>query len=175
MNAPSRRRCRHCRRHFVADCRNAYHQRFCSNPVCQHASKQSSQQRWLRRPENRDYFCGPNNVLRVQNWRRDHPGYWRSDNHRCNQVVQNAPAVLAERNLTAMPRPQPSTLQDFCRSKIPVLTELISRLSGYALQEDIGRWVSEVVTEAQCILEQCKLKVVGRRQLELPINYHETG
>jgi hypothetical protein len=175
MNSPNRRRCRHCRQHFDPDYRNAYHQRFCSTPACQHASKQASQRRWLRKPVNRDYFCGPSNVLRVQTWRGAHPDYWRSATRRCHQVPNNAPAPTPGSAPTALPQPPAGTLQEFCRSKMTVLTELVARLSGYALQEDIGRWASEVVTEAQCILERCQLKIISRGQLELPINYHESG
>lgn len=56
-----------------------------------------------------------------------------------------------------------------------LLIERVSRLGGHALQEDIGQWAAEVVREAQCILERNQLKIMGRGQLELPINYHETG
>ena len=46
-------------------------------PECRKASKTASQKRWLQKPENQDYFCGPENVKRVQLWREDNPGYWR--------------------------------------------------------------------------------------------------
>lgn len=51
--------------------------RYCSRAVCRKASKQASQTRWLNKPANRDYFCGPTHVKRVQAWRKAHPGYWR--------------------------------------------------------------------------------------------------
>jgi hypothetical protein len=41
------------------------------------ASKKSSQRRWLRKPENYEYFCGEQHVDRVQAWRAQNPGYWR--------------------------------------------------------------------------------------------------
>jgi hypothetical protein len=37
------------------------------------ASKKASQQRWLQKPENRDYFCGPQHVSRVRAWRKARP------------------------------------------------------------------------------------------------------
>jgi hypothetical protein len=41
------------------------------------ASKKASQQDWLGKPENRDYFCGAQHVNRVQAWREKHPEYGR--------------------------------------------------------------------------------------------------
>jgi len=52
-------------------------QRFCAAPKCRAASKQASQQRWLRKPENQDYFRGKQHVNRVQAWREKHPEYGR--------------------------------------------------------------------------------------------------
>ena len=72
-----KRKCKNCGLFFPPDPRNARQQQFCSKPECRKASKAASQKRWLKKEENRDYFRGPDNVLRVQEWRRDHPGYWR--------------------------------------------------------------------------------------------------
>jgi len=45
--------------------------------LCRAASKKASQQRWLRKPENQNYFCGAQHVNRVQAWREKHPKYGR--------------------------------------------------------------------------------------------------
>ena len=81
MSGIKRRKCRHCSELFIADARNATRQRYCSKPQCRKASKAASQKRWLQKDENRDYFSGPDNVLRVQRWRQAHPGYWRQSKH----------------------------------------------------------------------------------------------
>jgi hypothetical protein len=52
-------------------------QKYSSEPKCRAASKQSSQRRWLRKPENQEYFRGEQHVERVQAWRARNPGYWR--------------------------------------------------------------------------------------------------
>jgi hypothetical protein len=39
------------------------------------ASKRASQGRWLGKPENQQYFCGPQHVSRVQAWRKGNPGH----------------------------------------------------------------------------------------------------
>jgi hypothetical protein len=55
----------------------SHRQKYCSEPECRVASKQWSQRRWLRKPENHEYFCGEQHVDRVQAWRAQNPGYWR--------------------------------------------------------------------------------------------------
>jgi hypothetical protein len=75
MKRHRRRKCRHCRELFLPDPRNLRHQHCCSKPACRRASKAASQQRWLRKAENHDYFRGPANVQRVRAWRGAHPGY----------------------------------------------------------------------------------------------------
>jgi hypothetical protein len=172
MNPPTRRKCRHCRQAFIPDYRNAYHQMFCSTPACQHASRQTSQRRWLRKPENRNYFRELDNLERVRQWRQSHPGYWRAACHRCQRPKDQHSANITPAEEIST---QTCTLQDFCRGKTRVLIDLVSRLGRCALQEDIARWASQLVTEAQCILVRCQVNILPRRQLELPINYHESG
>jgi hypothetical protein len=73
---PEARRCKclHCKMLFVRDYRNRGRQKYCSIPECQRVSKRARQQRWLSKPENRDHFRGAENVQRVQEWRKAHPG-----------------------------------------------------------------------------------------------------
>ena len=77
MTKRRRRKCLNCQRLFRLDPRNIRHQRYCSQGQCRAASKAASQRRWLDKPENRDYFRGPDQVARVQRWRAEHPGYGR--------------------------------------------------------------------------------------------------
>src|SRR6266403_1824600 len=72
-----RRRCLCCQKLFGHDPRVRRRQKYCSEPECRAASKRSSQRRWLRKPENHEYFCGEQHVDRVQAWRAQNPGYWR--------------------------------------------------------------------------------------------------
>lgn len=59
-------KCLFCGELFRVDRRNARHQKYCPEPACRKASKAASQRAWLAKPENRDYFCGPEHVARVQ-------------------------------------------------------------------------------------------------------------
>lgn len=75
MDLAKRKTCANCQLPFRAAARNAWHQRYCMAPACRAASKTASQQRWRAKPENRDYFRGPDNVARVRTWREQHPGH----------------------------------------------------------------------------------------------------
>jgi len=70
-----RRRCLGCQKLYYPHPRTRSLQRYCSEPECRAASKKASQRRWLQKPENRDYFRGPQHVSRVQAWREENPDY----------------------------------------------------------------------------------------------------
>ena len=78
MRKIRRRRCLCCQELFRRDPRTHTQQKYCSKPQCKAASKRASQQRWLNKPENHGYFCGPQRVSRVQAWRAAHPDYWQA-------------------------------------------------------------------------------------------------
>jgi hypothetical protein len=126
---------------FIPDARNAKRQKFCSRPECRQASKANSQQRWLQKPENLDYFRGPDNVLRVQRWRKAHPGYWRAKvqkrpNTLQDPLVAEPPEINAEKcDFTT------HALQDLLIEQPAVLIGLISNFTGTALQDDIANTV----------------------------------
>jgi len=72
-----RHRCKNCQDLFKPDPRHLKRQKFCDKPECKTASKKYSQQKWLNKPNNQDYFSGSENVARVQEWRQGNPGYWK--------------------------------------------------------------------------------------------------
>jgi|RhiMetdeSRZDD1v2_1073273.scaffolds.fasta_scaffold706102_2 hypothetical protein len=138
MKRRRRRKCRHCGELFCPDRRNIRHQKYCSKPECRIASKAASQRRWLVRPENRDYFRGPFNVLRVQAWRAAHPGYWRRSGAQPRGALQeDSPleAVETQRDSASLVS---AALQEVFSSQPLVLLGLIANLTGSALQEDIA-------------------------------------
>ena len=77
MPRERRRKCRCCGQLYHPDPRNRWHQKYCAAPACRQASKAASQQRWRASPKGRNYFHGSANPIRVQTWRKAHPGYWR--------------------------------------------------------------------------------------------------
>ena len=56
------KKCRDCGKLFKPDPRNVKNQWYCHRQECRKASKAASQKRWLQKPENRNYFRGPDNV-----------------------------------------------------------------------------------------------------------------
>ena len=91
--------CTHCGKGFSPKPPNYAKQTHCGKPECRKASKRASQRKWLNKPQNRSVFRGPENVRRVQDWRKKHPGYWRRDSKSEN-------------------RPKSSTLQDNSESEV---------------------------------------------------------
>ena len=75
MKKNKRRRCLSCQKLYHPHPRTRSLQKYCPERECRAASKKASQRRWLQKPENRDYFCGPQHVSRVQAWREEHPDY----------------------------------------------------------------------------------------------------
>jgi len=137
MSGIKRKKCRHCRELFIADARNATRQRYCSKPQCRKASKVASQKRWLKKDENRDYFSGPDNVLRVQRWRQAHPGYWRRCKHSPHALQDPlTQQVTVNNNDTA--DFAAVALQDALIMQPAVVIGLIAQFTGYALQDDIA-------------------------------------
>jgi hypothetical protein len=115
MPAIKRKKCRHCHDLFVPDHRNRNRQKYCRKPACSKASKAARQKRWLQKPENQNYFRGPENAQRVQQWRKEHPGY-----------SSKKPKITSD------------ALQDLLTMQPAVIIEIIAQLTGYALQDDIA-------------------------------------
>ena len=151
-------RCLHCNRLFVPDYRNRGRQEYCSTPECRKASQRARQQRWLSKPENRDYFRDARNVERVREWRRAHPGYWKRHPRRTPRTLQDAcsiqPTVIQEVKPAALPDTCARTLQDVCQVQVPLLVGLISKFTDCTLQDDIVLQVRGLIAKCRDILDQ---------------------
>jgi hypothetical protein len=147
-----RRKCRHCKQLFVPDPRNRYHQRFCSQPRCQQVRKATQQRVWSQRPVNRDYWRGPEEVERVRQWRRAHPGYWKRGAKRTSdalRVVSSSEAALAQ---SVKPDLVEGALQVVSTLQPPWVVGLISLVTGATLQADIVATHRRLVARGQEIL-----------------------
>jgi hypothetical protein len=141
MSGIKRKKCRHCHQLFVPDPRNRNRQQFCQKPDCRKASKADSQKRWLQKPENRDYFRGPENVQRVQRWREANPGYWRTTPEPNVNALQDP---LNEQPIDKTDKKVDfanNVLQDLLALQPSILIGIIAQLTGYALQDDIAMTV----------------------------------
>jgi hypothetical protein len=136
-----KRKCPCCGVFFTPDYRNQRRQRYCcSKPECRKASRAASQKRWLNKPDNRDYFRGPHNVDRVQEWRKAHPGYYREKREALQDLLSGKTLKNPEvkPTFTQIQTSFACALQDILTAQPTVLIGLISHLTGSALQDDIA-------------------------------------
>ena len=154
----SRCKCLQCKKLCVPDFRNRERQKYCSTPECGKASKRARQQRWLSKPENSDYFRDAKNVERVQQWRKEHPGYWKGHPRKAAGTLQDAcssqPAVTKQIAPAALQAACSRTLQDVCQVQVPLLVGLISKFTDCTLQDDIVLYARRLIAKGQDILDQ---------------------
>ena len=150
MKTYPKRKCPHCGRLYKADPRNRYHQRYCSAPDCQQARQRAGQERWRRRPENRNYFRGPAEVERVRMWRKAHPGYWRKKRYALQTVLKSQPNGV-QPEATGLVQ---DVLQMVLLSQPALLVGVISALTGTTLQSVIVEQVQRLHLRGQQILRQ---------------------
>src|SRR6266508_1510015 len=148
-----RRKCRCCNKFFIPDPRTTDRQRYCVDAACRQASKAASQRKWLSKNGNGDHFRGPNEVRRVQAWRKDHPGYWRKKSSllRNTQVAEPQP-VKSSQSSCNVPGSPLRTLQEDCLAQDPAFVGLISMVTGSTLQEDIAATTRQLLLRGRNIL-----------------------
>lgn len=137
MRPTQKRKCKHCHTFFLPDARNIKHQQYCRKAACRQASKTASQRKWLQKPENWDYFSGPENVRRVRQWRVAHPGYWRRKPSTSQTALQDLSNVQPSENNKNTDKLASRALQDLLSAQPFVLLGLIANFTGSALQDDI--------------------------------------
>ncbi len=128
--------CRNCNELFSPNPRNATRQEYCCKPECRRASKVDSQKRWTEKPENRNYFCGYTNVQRVQEWRKEHPGYWRKKTWKTDIALQETINVQPAENMDIANLPS-DALQDILNTQHIVLLGLIANFTGSAFDKTL--------------------------------------
>jgi hypothetical protein len=134
----------------VLDHRNRTRQNYCNREPCRKASKIASQKKWLSKPENKDYFRGPGNVERVQEWRQNNPGYWKRT--KCSTALQDSLTVQPIENKADNGKNDVQPLQDLLTAQSPVIIGLISNLIGSALQDEIANTLLRMQQSGQEIL-----------------------
>ncbi len=154
MRKTKKKKCRHCRRLFVPDHRNREKQNYCQKGPCRKASNKASQKKWLSKPENEDYFNCPDNVERVQKWRKGVPEYWkRTKRSTTLQDLLSVQPVENNENIDQNDaQHQEHALQDLLMAQSPVIIGLICNLTGSALQDDIANTLLRMQQFGQEIL-----------------------
>ena len=152
MSSKTPPKCLHCNEDYHRDPRNGGRQRYCAKPDCRQASKAASQRQWLGRPENRDYFRGPENCERVRLWRLANPGYRRSKRPAPQSVLQEPLIPQAVENEEVAIPEATSVLQEILFVQPAMFVGLISVLTGYGLQEDIAASARSFLNRGEDIL-----------------------
>jgi hypothetical protein len=134
-----KRKCRCCKELYVPDHRPVKRQRYCGKAECRKASKATSQRRWLRKPENRNYFRGAENVERVRRWRKEHPERTRPSRAKPDPVLQDVMVLQPANTITESAGLGACVLQDLMASQPLVLLGLIARLTDSTLQDEIAK------------------------------------
>ena len=134
------RKCLHCNAFFTPEPRAKGRQYLCSETLCRKASKRASQKKWLQKPENQDYFRGPGNVQRVQQWREKNHGYSRKPRSTPAATVPLQDSLISQaienkKETTNPERSEQDPLQDLLIAQPAVLIGLIAHLMGTTLQE----------------------------------------
>lgn len=153
MKGHARRKCLCCKEFYRPDQRNLRHQRYCSKPACRKESKAQSQFRWLQRPENQNYFRGPENSRRVKEWRKRNPGYWRKKKTFVQVRLQEVCQEQVAPNEGVSSENTSDALQEVFLMQPAVVVGLISMMTGNSLQEDIVATARVLIRKGQDILE----------------------
>jgi hypothetical protein len=164
-----KKKCQHCKTLFYPDPRNHTSQLYCcKTPECRKASKQNSQKRWSTKPENLDYFKGPHHCDRVREWRKNHPGYWRSKSLKNRLPLQDlliAQTIDNKKNISELPNP---ALQDVINEQPIVLFGLIAHITGHALQDDMAITIRSLIQKGLDISHQPSIRKGERHDIQTP-------
>jgi hypothetical protein len=101
----------------------------------------------LAQPANQNYFRGPDQVARVQAWRKQHPDYWK---RRCKKGI--ALQEMSSAQAVDQQRDEEKLLQEMISLQPVAMVGLISQLTGHALQEQIVTQLRQYHTRGQMIL-----------------------
>jgi len=128
----------------------------------------------LNKPENNNYFRGAINVQRVQEWRRQNPGYWKpKQSNKAIALQESLTPQLSENNKDNSDFAN-NALQDLLKVQPPVMIGLISNFIGSALQEDIAETLLRMQQSGQDILYCQPQKRGGKDDCKVP-NFTAAG
>lgn len=150
--AQRQRKCVHCKEVFVPNYRSAQRQHFCSKPECRQARKRQSQQAWLAKAGNEDYFRDARNAQRVRDWQKAHPDYWKNTARYRRRTLQDDCSGQAAETQEVEAASPSRTLQDLCSMQTPLLLGLISMLVDSTLPDDIATSTRRLVAKGHSIL-----------------------
>ena len=104
------------------------------------------------KPDNQNYFSGPQNSQRVKEWRKRNPGYWRKKNPAPQEPLQDLCTTQVAQDEEVKRIEISDALQDVLVMQPAVMVGLISMMTGSALQEDIAATTRALLSKGQDIL-----------------------
>jgi hypothetical protein len=154
-----RHKCKNCHDLFKPDPRNLKRQKFCRKPECKEASKEYSQLKWLMKPNNKGHFSGSANVIRVQHWRQQNPGYWkRKKSKKTTSLNESALQETLSLNTNAGKGFSSDLIQDALQDSLSAKTLVIigfdTQLNETALQDIIDFTDQEAVKLVPDVLKK---------------------
>jgi len=155
--------CVWCRRPFVPEPRAAGGQVYCHRVVCRKISALTSQERWRTGKTGQAYHRGDAGVIRVREWRKAHPGYWRRRSKISGGGKKNQRALSAVL-IRFFKRDPRVALQDLWSPQIVALIGVIAWLRGDALQDRIANDVREIMLRGNAILDQHRFTAPKRKR-----------
>lgn len=160
MAQSGQRKCLSCGQFFDVNRRSGERHRYCSAAPCRRASKSASQAAWLAKSQNKEYFCGPVHVARVQAWRASNPGYSKGRQRvLCalqDSLFAQVPDLVEEpgNRAEAPTAPEAVALQDSINALPPALTGLIAHLFGLTLQDSMACTIRRLVQLGQDVINR---------------------
>lgn len=163
MDAEAPPKCLHCRRLFEPDCRHRKDQRYCSRPGCKRASRAASRERWLEKPEQKDWWHGEWNVDRVRQWRAKHPGYWRRWERKkavaLQDTMKTAQVACSEQDAGGETSDCATRhVPELLKAQSPVVVGLIAQMYGEkedgALQDTIAAVTARLFEKGRAVIGQ---------------------
>ena len=134
---------------FIPEPRAAGRQKFCRRSACREISHLTSQDRWLKNKKGRAYHTGSVAVSRMQDWRKEHPQYWRrSATATVNRSPRDLPTVLAE----FFRKDSCDALQDSWPPQVVALVGMLAWLRGDALQDTIAADIDQIMVAGNDLL-----------------------
>ena len=134
-----KRKCHGCKEFFVPDHRTWRQQKYCGKDACRRASKAASQRRWLSKPENRCYFCGPEHTERKRHWRAEHREQARRRARRPPRVSQDMMVSQSTGMTSESGVLGNSVPQDVMGTQQLVMVGLIAKLTDSTSQDEIAK------------------------------------
>ena len=163
MSPDAVRNCLHCNEVFEPDVRHRRDQCYCGKPACRRASRVASQQRWLAKPEQKDWWHGAWNVDRVRDWRAQHPGYWKGWCRKNEIALQDTikltqasdvKADLAQNGFDCATRYVPELLKTQSPVVIGLIAQMYGEQGGVALQETIAEVATRLFEKGRAVIGQ---------------------